>query len=109
LFFERSVAWQLAVFPIDNPGAVKVITPQPHFNLRGQIGWSPDGRALVVRSDQRGVGNLWLQPIDGSPPKQLTKFTSDFIARFAISRDGKHIAASRGNASLDVVLIKDFR
>ena len=71
---------------------------------------SPDGKWVF--------GNLWSQPIDGGPPKQITKFTSDLIPSFAvsrdgkrlaISRDGKRLAISRGSASLDVVLIKDFR
>jgi hypothetical protein len=48
------------------------------------------------------------QPIDGSAPKQISNFTSDLISNFALSRDGKRLAISRGNNSLDVVLIKDF-
>ena len=62
-----------------------------------------------MKSDQGGVGNLWLQSIDGAGQKQITNFTSDLISNFAISRDGKRLAISRGNTTLDVVLIKDFR
>lgn len=103
------VAWQLALFPIDNPSAAKFIVPPPHFDLTGNVAWTPDGQALIVKSDQRNVGNLWRQPISGGPPTQLTEFTSDLISRFALSPDGKRLAISRGNSSLDVVLIKDFR
>ena len=35
--------------------------------------------------------------------------SSHLIPSFAVSRDGKRLAISRGSASLDVVLIKDFR
>ncbi|HKO63127.1 MAG TPA: hypothetical protein VJV03_18340, partial [Pyrinomonadaceae bacterium] len=66
-------------------------------------------RSLTVKSLLKGVGNLWSQPIDGGPPKQITTFTSVMIPSFAVSRDGKHLAISRGSASLDVVLIKDLR
>lgn len=104
-----SPPWQLAVISLDGSNAVKLIKPPTHFMLRGPIAWSPDGRGIIVKSDQNGVGNLWIQPIDGSNPKQVTKFTTDLIANFALSNDGKRLAISRGNASLDVVLIKDFR
>ena len=100
--------WQLAVVTIDGSSAPKIIAPPTHFNLRSSIAWTLDGRAIIVNSDQRGVGNLWSQPIDGGAPKQITNFTSDLISNFAISHDGKRLAISRGNSSLDVVLIKDF-
>ncbi|HEV2834308.1 MAG TPA: DPP IV N-terminal domain-containing protein, partial [Pyrinomonadaceae bacterium] len=102
-------AWQLAVINVENPSAGKLISPPPHFDLGESMAWTPDNQALIVKSDQGGVGNLWLQPISGGAPKQITRFTSDLISRFALSRDGKHLALSRGNSSLDVVLIKDFR
>ena len=115
--------WQIAIIPADNSKvessniagsnasheSPKLITPPAHFNLRSAVFWSPDGRSLTVSSFQRGVGNLWTQPIDGGAPKQITNFTSDLIRSFAVSRDGKRLAISRGSASLDVVLIKDFR
>ena len=101
--------WQLAVMSIDGSSAPKMIVPPTHFNLQASIGWTPDGRSIIVKSDQGGVGNLWTQPIDGSAPKQITNFTSDLISYFSLSRDGKRLAISRGNSSLDVVLIKDFQ
>jgi eukaryotic-like serine/threonine-protein kinase len=111
---------QIAIIPLDNSkvdgstvagsnGAAKLITPPAHLNLGPELSWTPDGRSLTVKSLLRGVGNLWSQPIDGGPPKQITRFTSDLIPSFAVSRDGKRLALSRGSASLDVVLIKDFR
>jgi len=99
---------QIAVIQIDGSGGTKLITPPTHFVLNTALAWSPDGRAVIVKSEQKGVGNLWSQPIDGSAPKQITNFTSDLISNFALSRDGKRLAISRGNNSLDVVLIKDF-
>jgi hypothetical protein len=55
------------------------------------------------------IPNIWAQPIDGGPPKQLTNFKSRFIKRYAFSRDGKQIALSRSIVTSDIVLIKDFR
>jgi hypothetical protein len=39
----------------------------------------------------------------------VTKFTSQRIFNFAVSRDGKQFAIARGTLSADIVLIKDFR
>ncbi|PYS68145.1 MAG: hypothetical protein DMF69_21030, partial [Acidobacteria bacterium] len=100
---------QLAVMPVDGSSPAKFIPTPAHFNLRSSIPFSLDGRGILVKSDQGGIGNLWLQPINGGSPKQITNFNSDLISNFAISRDGKRLAISRGNTTLDVVLIKDFR
>jgi len=70
--------------------------------------WMPDGKAVAYLDSASGILNIWSQPIDSGPPKQLTSFKSDFITSFAISRDGK-IAAYRLSATRDIVLIKDFR
>ena len=70
--------------------------------------WMPDGRSIAYLDTGSGILNVWSQPIDGSAPKQLTNFKSEFPSSFAISRDGK-IAAYRFSATRDIVLIKDFR
>ena len=70
--------------------------------------WTPDGKALAYISNKDAVGNLWSQPIDGGPPKQLTKFTSDMIFNYAWSSDGKKLALARGSKTSDVVLISDL-
>lgn len=102
-------AWKIAIFPTDGSAPVKYIAQPTHINLKASLSWSPDSRSVIAKSDQGGVGNLWSLPIDGGNPKQLTNFTSNQISNFAISRDGKRLALSRGFSNLDVVLIKDFR
>jgi Tol biopolymer transport system component len=72
------------------------------------LAWLPDGKSLAYLDNASGILNIWSTPLDGGPPKQLTKFKSEFMNSFAISREGK-IAAYRFTASRDIVLIKDFR
>jgi Tol biopolymer transport system component len=55
------------------------------------------------------VSNIWLQPVDGGQPRQLTDFKTDRIFSFDWSRDGKWLACSRGAIDNDVVLISNFR
>jgi len=72
-----------------------------------QYRWSADGKAILYIDSKEGVSNIWSQPIDGGPPKQLTKFTADQIFSFDWSQDGKTMACSRGIVRTDVVLIRD--
>lgn len=63
-----TTAWQIAVFPTGGSTQVKFIAQPSHVNLMSSLSWSPDGRAVIARSDQGGIGNLWSFPIDGSSP-----------------------------------------
>jgi len=81
----------------------------PIIDMALSISWSADGKGIVYLDSREGIGNLWLQPLAGGKPRQLTNFTSDRIYAFAWSHDGKQLAMARGNASTDIVLIKNFR
>jgi eukaryotic-like serine/threonine-protein kinase len=78
------------------------------LNLPRVLSWSVDGRALAFVDGRSGARNLWLQPVDGSDPTQLTYFKEDEynIPAFSWSRDGKYLAFSHGKQSTDIVLIK---
>ncbi len=56
-----------------------------------------------------GVSNLWIQPLDGGPARQITDFKEGVIFSYDWSADGKRIYLSRGSETRDVVLIRDFR
>jgi len=71
--------------------------------------WMPDGRGLSFIVSRAGVSNLWVQPIDGSPPKQLTDFKTDRVFLFDWSPDGKWLAMARGPEQRDAVLMTDFK
>jgi serine/threonine protein kinase/Tol biopolymer transport system component len=73
------------------------------------IHFAPDGKAAVYATRQNGVDNLWRQPLDGSPGKQITSFTSEHIWDFHWSPDGTKLALVRGHNDSDVVLLRDQR
>jgi serine/threonine protein kinase/Tol biopolymer transport system component len=75
--------------------------------LPGQIAFTPDGKAVVYMVREKGVENLWLQPLDGGPYKQLTHFNKDQIFRFVFSPDGTKLALERGAQESDAVLFHD--
>jgi Tol biopolymer transport system component len=103
-------ATKIGIFPIDGGEPIKqfdLLTPAGAGSP--PVRWMPDGRSIAYIATQAGVSNIWLQPMDGGPPKQMTDFTSGRIFWFDISRDGKSLAMSRGTVTSDVVLMKDFR
>ena len=96
--------FQLGLIEFATGKTVKTIDIPPTNNI---LDWSADGRAVLYVDTRGRVSNIWSQPIDGGPPKQLTHFKSELIFVFDLSRDGKQLAVSRGTVSNDVVLITD--
>jgi len=73
----------------------------------GTLRFSPDGKGFVYPIRDKGVDNLWLQPLDGGPGRQLTNFTSLKIYSYQWSYDGKSLALVRGDSPSDLVLIQN--
>jgi Tol biopolymer transport system component len=68
--------------------------------------WAPDERSIVYIASQKGTTNLWIQPLDGQPGRQLTDFPNGDIYNFAYSPDGSKLFLARGLQIRDAVLIK---
>jgi Tol biopolymer transport system component len=67
------------------------------------------GRALTYL-DSATQANIWIQPLDGSAPRQLTHFADDgkTIWDYAWSTDGKRLAVARGAIANNIVLLRGF-
>jgi Tol biopolymer transport system component len=100
---------KLVIIPFEGGPPVKTFyvasaTPAGQYP---QVSWSHDGRELIYVDTQRGVSNLWSQPVAGGPPRQLTDFGSGQIFRFAYSPDGRQAALACGSQTSDVVQFRD--
>jgi len=112
-FDDRANANRIAVIPFGGGEPVKTLDVAVTARDVG-LGWTADGNA-VIYADSRGIDtnginsgdNIWSFPLDNSPAKQLTSFTSGLIFAFQVSRDGKQIALSRGSQTDDVILLRD--
>jgi serine/threonine protein kinase/Tol biopolymer transport system component len=99
----------LAIIPSLGGQPTKLL-PLPSTVFPGAgLGWTPNSGTLVYMQKRNGVSNIWSQPINGDPPRQLTNFKSDLIFRYALSADGRNFVLARGTQTRDVVLIRDFR
>jgi eukaryotic-like serine/threonine-protein kinase len=102
---ERSIpSRRIALLPLS--GGVPGITVE--FVVPRHVRWTADGRALTYIESRAGVSNIWSQPIDGSPAKQITNFKSHRIFFHDWSSDGKRLALARGTWTSDAVLIKEL-
>jgi len=100
---------KVAVIPSEGGQPTKIFDIPTPFIVEPGARWSSDGSALTFHVNRGGISNLWSQPLDGGPPKQVTDFKSDEIFSFAWSRDGKQLALARGVETGDVVLISNSR
>lgn len=99
---------KMSIIPFEGGQAIKVFDVSPTI-VWGIVQWKSDELTPTYIDNKHGISNIWSQPLDGRPPKQLTDFKSDLIFFFDWSRNGKQLACVRGAVISDVVLIKDFR
>jgi Tol biopolymer transport system component len=73
----------------------------------GRPHWKPDGHSLTYFGIGRDV-QLWLQPLDGGPPQQLTHFENGRVVSHAWSPDGNWLYLVLEETTSDAVLIRNF-
>ena len=103
---------RIALVSFDGGEIIKIFDAKLERNPVGDkqnLQWTADGRGVYFVAYNNGVSNIWQQPIDGSPPVQVTDFKDGRIFNFAFSPDGKQPALSRGTFNSDVVLIENGR
>jgi serine/threonine protein kinase len=79
------------------------------FHSESQSPWGGDGRSLFHSETRDGVGNIFLMPLDGGEPRQVTDFTEGEIFHFDVSSDGSTLVIAQGRQLRDIVLIDNFR
>jgi eukaryotic-like serine/threonine-protein kinase len=95
----------ISLVSLDSGQVLRVFEYDPRH--QGQVRFSPDCKGIVYPVREKGVDNLWLQPLGGGPGRQLTNFSSLKIYSYQWSPDGKSLALVRGDSPSDLVLIQD--
>ena len=99
--------WRTAIVPLD--GRAPRFFGVPAYGGEPILQWHPGGKAFSYLDTKNGIANVWLQDVDGGPPRQVTYFESGEIFSFDWSRDGRKLVLSRGEPTSDAVIIKNFR
>jgi Tol biopolymer transport system component len=82
-------------------------TLSPDSRVSGAVLFTPDGNGVAYPILDNGVSNIWVQPLDGSPGRQITNFKSGTFRNFSWSPDGKWLAMIREASQADVVLLRE--
>jgi len=100
---EQKKRWFTAIRNISDNSVVKQFEIEPISFLE----WTPDGKNLIYNASEsfRDGGSLWLQPLDGSPPKQVLEAKEDRVYHAAWSPDKQKLYLSRGKTVSNIVLI----
>ena len=108
-FFSESApgefALQIAALNAGPNPSRRTLKPDPRVS--GLVQFAPDGKSVAYAITENGVQNLWLQPLDGSPGRQITHFTTGRIGDFRWSPDGKILAVFRADSRSDIVLLRE--
>jgi Tol biopolymer transport system component len=99
--------YKVALFDLSFKSARPRLTEADERISGGGLSFTPDGKAIAYPIRENGVDNLWIQPLDGSAGRQITKFDSEQILNFRWSPDGKRVCILRGYTNSDVVLIRE--
>ena len=100
---------RLALLPVDSPQNTKLLELQRPVPSYGVVRFTRDGKAVVYVFRDQDADNLWVQPLDGSPGKQITNFKSEHITDFHWSFDGSKLGMVRGDTDSDVVLLQESK
>jgi serine/threonine protein kinase/Tol biopolymer transport system component len=112
----ESQTWHVEVYDLHSlavVGRFELPAPTTPFNgLRltpdNRLRWATDGSGFAYVSRTDGASNVWLQPLEGGAPQQLTHFKDANILSFAWSPDGKQLACIRMTKAYVAVLVKLF-
>ena len=103
----------LVTLDLSSQSSPLLLQPDPRMATGGGTGFTnamaftADGKSVAYIVRDQGVDNIFVQPLDGSPGHQITNFTSEHIAEFQWSPDGKTLAVARAQNTSDVVLLRE--
>jgi serine/threonine protein kinase/Tol biopolymer transport system component len=100
--------WELEVSELKSLVPVRSFPlPETVLPFNG-LSWTPDGRGLTYVSTLGGAANLWLQPLDGGEPQQLTDFRDAEILSYSWSPQGGEVICVLSVKTYTPVLVRPF-
>jgi len=102
---DEADKWKIAILPFGGGDPIQVLNIPKPFNQI--VRWTSDSNALFYLVEKDGATNIWKQPLDGSPPEQITQFTEDGIYHYDRFGVSESFVLARGRVMRDIVLISN--
>jgi Tol biopolymer transport system component/DNA-binding winged helix-turn-helix (wHTH) protein len=102
---DEADKWKIAILAFAGGEPLQTLNIPKPFNQ--VLRWTPDSKALFYLVEKDGATNIWKQPLDGSPPQQVTQFTEDVIYHYDRIGAGESFVLSRGRTMRDIILIRN--
>jgi Tol biopolymer transport system component len=103
---RASNRYRIGIAPAEGGPPVRSLEADPPA-AGSKIRFRDDG--LYVNTMPGDRANVWLLPLDGTPPRRVTDFQDFILYGFALSPDGTSLAYSRGPRTRDAMLVRGFR
>ncbi|HJP94465.1 MAG TPA: protein kinase [Pyrinomonadaceae bacterium] len=100
---------RMALIPFEGGAPIKTFEITGSGTVLTIAQWSNDGKSILYTINANNVSNIWSQPLDGGPAKQITHFNDLLMTGFAWTPDGKLLACTRGALIRDAVLVTDLK
>jgi eukaryotic-like serine/threonine-protein kinase len=104
---KQSGTEKVALLDLDTLNSPRLLDVDPRISTAAQF--TADGKALAYGIRRNGVDNIWIQPLIGSPGRQITNFGREQILSFHWSPDGRSLGILRGHTDSDVVLLQESK
>jgi serine/threonine protein kinase/Tol biopolymer transport system component len=96
----------IAILPFEGGAPLKVFPIDDSVEQRfAGLAWMSGSAAVSYIRNENGVGNVWVQPTIGGPPRRITNFVRDRIIYFGWSRDGATVFVTRAMVTTDAMLM----
>jgi eukaryotic-like serine/threonine-protein kinase len=93
--------WKIGVISAANGKLIRAFDGRADAQVR----WTKDSRAIAFSHD----GAIYLQNIDGGPPRKLADFSPDDISSFDWTADGTSLLCARTSYQPAAVVLRNFR
>jgi serine/threonine protein kinase len=87
--------------------SLDVTVHQPGPPSASGLSWTADCKAVGFIAVERGIDNVWVQPLDGAKARKVTNYKADNVLDFKWAPDGKNLGVLRYHTSADVILLQD--
>ncbi len=105
MFDEQTKKWKIGLRNLSDLSPIKFFDSQSSSFIR----FTPNNKAIIYNISDifRDGGNLWIQPIDGSPAKPYLEPANEKIYWANFSADGKKLFYTRGQTNSSAVLLSN--